>query len=91
MLMVLKKDRLNLKKFKIVAISVTALLIFCVLGYYVLGYMGYIYVKSSEGKNVYEFIEDLDGDGKNENVKFVNQQYSYYLKHICDSEYTQIT
>ena len=86
--MVLKKDKLHLKKLKIVSISITALFIFCVIGYFVLGYMGYIYVKSGEGKNVYEFVEDMDGDGEKENVKFVNQHYSYYIKHTCDSEYT---
>lgn len=86
--MVFKKDKLYLKKLKIVAISVTTLFIFCVVGYYVLGYMGYTYVKSGEGKNVFEFVEDMDGDGKKENVKFVNQYYSYYIKHTCDSEYT---
>lgn len=86
--MVLKKDRLFLKKIKIVIISVTALFIFCVVGYYVLSFMGFIYVKSDEGKKVYEFIEDMNGDGKKENVKFVNNYYSYYKKNTCDSEYT---
>ncbi len=86
--MVLKKDRLYLKMIKIVIISVTVFLIYGVVGYYVLSFMGFTYMKSGEGKKVYEFINDMNGDGKKENVKFVNYYCSYYKKNICDSEYT---
>ncbi len=72
--MVLKKDRLYLKMIKIVIISVTVFLIYGVVGYYVLSFMGFTYMKS--------------GEGKKENVKFVNYYCSYYKKNICDSEYT---
>ncbi len=54
-----------------------------------MGYMGLVYMKNDEGKKVYEFIEDMNVDGKKENVKFVNHYYSYYQKNICDSEYTR--
>lgn len=48
--MVLKKDRLYLKMIKIVIISVTVFLIYGVVGYYVLSFMGFTYMKSGEGK-----------------------------------------
>jgi hypothetical protein len=82
--------RFYLKKIKIIIISVSVLsvlLIFSIIAHYILGYMGLIYLKNDEGEKVYKFIEDMNGDGKKENVKFVNHYYSYYQKNTFDSEY----
>lgn len=83
-----RKDRFHLKKVKTVIISVSVLFTFYIIGYYLLGYMGLIYLKSDEGKKVYEFIEDMNWDGKKEDVKFVNHYHSYYKINACDLEYT---
>lgn len=87
--MFFSNGRSHFKKKRIATIIVIVLFIFCVVGYYVLGYTGLIYMKNDEGKKVYEFIEDMNGDGKKENVKFVNHYYSYYQKNTCDSAYTR--
>lgn len=85
--MFFKKNRFIKKPAKAVIISIAVLFIMCV-GYYVLGYMGIIYMKSDEAQKAYEFIDDMNSDGKKENVKFVNHYYSYYKKNTCDAEYT---
>lgn len=86
--MLLKKGIIHSKKIKAIIISISALLVIFVAGHYLLSYMGFIYLKNDEGKKVYEFIEDMNGDGKKENVKFINHYYSYYLQNASDSEYT---
>lgn len=83
-----KKDRIPLKRIKKLIVSISLLLILWVLGHYLLGYTGLAYLKSDEGKEAYEFTEDMNGDEKKEIVKFVNHYRSYYKMNTCDSEYT---
>lgn len=86
--MFLKRNRFPQRKIKAAIISISVLLILLVAGHYLLGYMGFIYSKYDEGKKVYEFTEDMNGDGKKENVKFENHYYSYSKKNASDTEYT---
>ncbi|PKM65820.1 MAG: hypothetical protein CVU95_13525 [Firmicutes bacterium HGW-Firmicutes-2] len=86
--MVFKNDKPKLGIIKFVIISIVMIFILCILGYYVLGSIGIIYIKNGEGEKVYYFIEDMDADGTRENVKFVNHYCSYYRKNITDSYYT---
>ncbi|HEX9060033.1 MAG TPA: hypothetical protein VF941_07620 [Clostridia bacterium] len=83
--MLMKNNRFN---FKIIVISFFVSITVFTLGRYILGYMGVIYSKDSEGEKNYEFVEDMNADGKKEKVKFVNHYCCYSLKNACDAEYT---
>lgn len=76
------------KKIKIIIISLSVVVIILILGSYIASYIGHLYIKGSEGKRTYEFIEDMNADGKKENVRFVNKYCSYYKKNVSDAEYT---
>lgn len=68
--------------------GIVIFLIFCIVSYFILGYMGLIYMKNDEAKKMYEFTEDINADEKKENIRFVNKYYSYSKRNTCDSEYT---
>ena len=78
----------HIKKYIGFGIITIILIVSSIIVYHDFGEKGIIYVKGDEGKEVYEFVEDLNNDGKNEKIVFSNHYSSYYLENACDSEYT---
>lgn len=78
----------NAEKLKVFGIVFGILIICCILIYHIMGSVGLIYIKADEGKKVYEFIDDMNNDGKKEKIEFSNHYASYYKKNACDTEHT---
>lgn len=83
----LLKNKLLLKAAKIIFI-IFMLCFLILVCFYIIREMGLGNKKVNQGKKVYEFVEDINSDGKTENIKFLNQYYTYESERATDLIHT---